>query len=82
MSDPDQEEMRRKRLARLSAMSRGGGGGQAVSSPGPVGMTSLVVGDKTDKVEAMDLDPPASVTSPVKRNRTTRPTTSPALLRY
>ena len=42
-----------------------------MSSPGPVGMTSLVVGDKTDKVEAMDLDPPASVTSPVKRNRTT-----------
>ena len=69
-------------MARLSAMSGGGGGGQAVSSPGPVGMTSLVVGDKTDKVEAMDLDPPASVTSPVKRNRTTRPTTSPALLRY
>ena len=59
MIDPDQEEMRRKRLVRLSAMLRGGGGGQAVSSPGPVGMTSLVVGDKTDKVEAMDLDPPA-----------------------
>ena len=71
MSDPDQEEMQRKRLARLSAMSGGGGGGQAVSSPGPVVVTSLVVGDKTDKVEAMDLDPPASVTSPVKRNRTT-----------
>ena len=31
MSDPDQEEMRRKRLARLSAMSGGGGreGGEA-----------------------------------------------------
>ena len=39
----------------------------------PVPVTSPVVGDKTDKVEAMDLDPPAStaVTSPVKRNRTT-----------
>ena len=73
MSDPDQEEMRRKRLARLSAMSGGGGGGgQAVSAPVPV-VTSPVVGDKTDKVEAMDLDPPATaaVTSPVKRNRTT-----------
>ena len=83
MSDPDQEEMRRKRLARLSAMSGGGGreGGEAGGGVPTVPSPAPVVGDKSLKtqsqvsfvpVEAMEVDPaPAAVTSPVKRNRTT-----------
>ena len=83
MSDPDQEEMRRKRLARLSAMSGGGGreGGEAGGGVPTVPSPAPVVGDKSLKtqsqvsfmsVEAMEMDPaPAAVTSPVKRNRTT-----------
>ena len=51
MSDPDQEEMRRKRLARLSAMSGGGGGGP---SPAPAPVVSPVVGEKTDKGRLCD----------------------------
>ena len=51
MSDPDQEEMRRKRLARLSAMSGGGGGGP---SPAPAPVVSPVVGEKTDKGRLFD----------------------------
>ena len=43
MSDPDQEEMRRKRLARLAAMSGGGGGGGGGGRGGPV----LAEKDKT-----------------------------------
>ena len=52
MSDPDQEEMRRKRLARLSAMSGGGGGGGPSPAPAPV--VSPVVGEKTDKGRLCD----------------------------
>ena len=84
MSDPDQEEMRRKRLARLSAMSGGGGreGGEAGGGVPTVPSPAPVVGDKSLKtqsqvsfvpVEAMEVDPaPASVTSPVKRNHELR----------
>ena len=69
MSDPDQEEMRRKRLARLAAMS--GGEGSPASAP--------VVGDKTpvtaqavvtSPVETMEVDT-EPVVPVVKRNRTT-----------
>ena len=81
MSDPDQEEMRRKRLARLSAMSGGGGGGGPVlgekdtATSGPAVMeTETVVGKQSSfdisSSEKMEVES-APMTSPIKRNRTT-----------
>ena len=71
MSDPDQEEMRRKRLARLSAM--GGGEGTATSTVTPV-PAAPVLEVKTqvsfENVESMEVDP-APTAAPLKRNRTT-----------
>ena len=82
MSDPDQEEMRRKRLARLSAMGGGGGGGGPVlgekdkTSSGPTAMETEAVVEKQTSfdfdsgIETMEVET-APVTSPTKRNRTT-----------
>ena len=84
MSDPDQEEMRRKRLARLSAMSGGGGGGSPVlaekdkTTTSPAAMetevAAVVVGRQTSLefdsgIENMEVEA-SQVSSPTKRNRT------------
>ena len=82
MSDPDQDEMRRKRLARLSAMGGNGGDRPAasavVTSPVPA---APVIREKAEvvktqsqvsfeAVESMEVDP-APAAAPLKRNRTT-----------
>ena len=82
MSDPDQEEMRRKRLARLSAMSGGGGGGSPVlaekDKTSPAAMeteVAVVVAARQTSlefdsgIENMEVEA-SQVSSPTKRNRT------------
>ena len=79
MSDPDQDEMRRKRLARLSAMGGNGGDRPAASQVSPV-PAAPVIREKAEvvktptqvsfeAVEAMEVDPASE--KPFKRNRTT-----------
>ena len=80
MSDPDQEEMRRKRLARLSAMGGGGGGGPVLgekdktnTSPAVMETDTVVVRqtsfDCDSGIETMEVES-AEVSCPTKRNRT------------
>ena len=78
MSDPDQDEMRRKRLARLSAMGGNGGDRPATSQVVTTVPAAPVIREKPEvktqsqvsfeAVESMEVDP---APAPLKRNRTT-----------